>query len=354
MLFDHQGTESTFFEPEASYSDTGDKLPRYQNGRFCNSATSEHPKLSKLPCIMWDFLFGGENRTPNRLPPAVPVHPVHWARAAGNRLEATWLGHSSLLVNIDGYKILMDPVFKKKLSLLGPTRFNGNPPFDPLDIDHVDAVLVSHNHYDHMNRASIHFLADKADHFIVPLCDGELLASWGVPRGKIVELGWWQEFRIDDSLTITATPAQHFSGRNFTDRNESLWSSYAVQAPRHNFFFSGDSGYFDGFRKIGDALGPFDMTFLECGAYDDMWHDLHMFPEETVQAHLDLEGGILHPIHWGTFNLAMHPWNEPMNRLSAAASKAGVTVSTPMVGETTVFGESPRQLRWWDAIYRRH
>jgi len=348
MLTDHQ-RQATFHEQPASYCDNILASPLYQNGKFINGTPWKGPKISQLPSMMWDFLFGGENRTPKQLPPAIPVHPVHWAPPAEHRLDATWLGHSSLLVNIDGYKILMDPVFRKRLTFLGPTRFSGNLPLDLLDIEHVDVVLISHNHYDHLNKATIQFLTDKTKMFVVPLYDGALLTSWGVPPAKIVELGWWQEFDLDNALFITATPAQHFSGRSLTDRNESLWSSYVIKAPCHSIFFSGDSGYFDGFRKIGDAFGPFDMTFLECGAYNEMWHDLHMYPEETVQAHLDLKGTLLHPIHWGTFNLAMHPWNEPMKRLEAAATASDVRISTPIVGGTTVYGEMPGPFRWWDS-----
>jgi len=146
---------------------------------------------------------------------------------------------------------------------------------------------------------------------------------------------------------IAATPAAHFSGRGLTDRNRTLWASWVVRSPFHTIFFSGDSGYFDGFRKIGDAYGPFDMTFIECGAYNEAWSQVHMFPEQTVRAHLDLKGRILHPIHWGTFNLALHPWYEPMQRLAAAAEAAGVRTATPIPGETTIAPAAIPDSQWW-------
>ncbi|MBW2177846.1 MAG: hydrolase, partial [Deltaproteobacteria bacterium] len=158
----------------------------------------------------------------------------------------------------------------------------------------------------------------------------------------------------DQELTIVATPAQHFSGRGLTDRNKTLWSSWVVMTPLHRLFFSGDSGYFDGFKKIGKIYGPFDMTFMECGAYDTSWAGVHMFPEQTVQAHLDLNGKVLHPIHWGTFNLALHSWYDPMVRLAAAAEMHSVTIATPIVGQTTVYGETIPSVKWWEPAMALH
>jgi L-ascorbate metabolism protein UlaG (beta-lactamase superfamily) len=163
-----------------------------------------------------------------------------------------------------------------------------------------------------------------------------------------VELDWWQEYQVDQNLMIAATPAQHFSGRGIFDRNETLWASWVIQTPFHNIFFSGDSGYFGGFKQIGENYGPFDITFIECGAYGKSWPKVHMFPEQTVQAHQDLKGKVLHPIHWGTFNLALHPWYEPMVRLATVADSKNVMIATPIIGETTVYGSNIRSARWWE------
>jgi L-ascorbate metabolism protein UlaG (beta-lactamase superfamily) len=252
------------------------------------------------------------------------------------------------MINIDGYKILADPVFEKRISVFGPTRFNGDVPLDIQQIPQIDAVLISHDHYDHLNKFTVQFLTEKSDKFIVPLHVGALLIDWGVPQDKIVELDWWQEYRLDQNLMVAATPAQHFSGRGITDRNKTLWASWVIQTPFHNLFFSGDSGYFGGFKQIGEKYGPFDMTFIECGAYGEGWPKVHMFPEQTVQAHLDLKGNVLHPIHWGTFNLALHPWYEPMVRLTAAANLKNVKIATPIVGETTVYDMRIPVARWWE------
>lgn len=183
--------------------------------------------------------------------------------------------------------------------------------------------------------------------FVVPLGVGAELTGWGVSQGKIVEFDWWQEFETGTGLKIAATPAQHFSGRGLSDRDKTLWVSYVIRGPRHKIFFSGDSGYFDGFKQIGEKYGPFDMTFIECGAYNQKWHHIHMFPEETVQAHLDLRGKILHPIHWGTFNLSLHPWYEPMQRVVQAAESVNVKTALPVVGETTILGGRIPDRRWW-------
>ena len=253
------------------------------------------------------------------------------------------------MINIDGYKILTDPVFEKRVSVFGPTRFNGDVPLDIQRMPMIDAVIISHDHYDHLNKYSVQRLIDKSNKFIVPLAVGARLIDWGVPRDKIVELDWWQEYRLDQKLMVAATPAQHFSGRGITDRNETLWASWVITTPFHNLFFSGDSGYFEGFKQIGDKYGPFDMTFIECGAYGKSWPKMHMFPEQTVQAHLDLKGSVLHPIHWAAFNLALHPWYEPMVRLTAAANFKNVKIATPVVGETTVYRSmSIPATKWWE------
>ncbi|MBW2408746.1 MAG: MBL fold metallo-hydrolase [Deltaproteobacteria bacterium] len=296
----------------------------------------------------WDFLFADNQRTPDAELPAKPVDLSNFNSPASDQLNVTWLGHSSLMINIDGYKILTDPVFEKRISVLGPTRFNGDVPLDIQQIPEVDAIIISHDHYDHLNKYSVQRLNDRSNRFVVPLAVGALLEDWGVPRDKIVELDWWQEYRLDQKLMIAATPAQHFSGRGLFDRNATLWASWVIQTPFHSVFFSGDSGYFGGFKQIGEKYGPFDMTFIECGAYGKGWPKVHMFPEQTVQAHLDLKGIVLHPIHWGTFNLALHPWYEPMVRLTVVADSKKVMTATAIVGETTLYGSNIRSARWWE------
>jgi L-ascorbate metabolism protein UlaG (beta-lactamase superfamily) len=301
----------------------------------------------------WKFLFSGHDRTPAMDLPTQRSNLIYFNTLSDNQLNVTWLGHSSLMINIDGYKILTDPVFEKRVSIVGPERFNGEVPIDIAKLPLIDVVIISHNHYDHLNKFTIDRLKSKTRLFIVPMGMGKQIAQWGISEKKIIELDWWQN-HIFDSLTVTATPAQHFSGRGLFDRNKTLWASWAIRGPHHNVFFSGDSGYFSGFEQIGSRLGPFDMTFLECGAYNPAWHSVHMYPEETVAAHLDLKGRILMPIHWATFNLSIHPWYEPILRLTQDAESADIRISTPMVGETTVYDTHISDKKWWEPVIAKN
>lgn len=324
--------------------------PQYKEGKFKNYVDWEQPSFGEYISTGWEFLFGGDQRTPDGLLPRKSVDLQHFTQSDNNQLNATWLGHSSIMINIDGYKIMTDPVFEKSVSFFGPSRYNGEVPLDTTQLPEIDLVIISHNHYDHLNKTSIEILSKKAGKFIVPLAVGAELENAGVSRDRIVELDWWEEFIIDDQLTVVATPAQHFSGRGLTDRNNTLWASWVIKTDHHKIYFSGDSGYFDGFKKIGEKYGPFDMTFLETGAYNEKWHHIHMYPEETVQAHIDLGGKILHPIHWATFNLSLHTWYDPMERLTSQAESLGVTAATPIVGETTIYGEYIPTDKWWNDV----
>jgi L-ascorbate metabolism protein UlaG (beta-lactamase superfamily) len=315
---------------------------------FSTRAGRDDLTADNFASTAWDFFFKANDRTPDSVLPMQPVDLSHFNRRQAGQLNATWLGHSSLMINIDSYKVLTDPVFEKRVSILGPTRFNGEVPVNAKQLPFIDVVIISHDHYDHLNKFSVKHLNEKTKQFVVPLGVGARMAKWGIPPSKITELDWWEAYPFDQNLTITATPAQHFSGRGLTDRNQTLWASWVIETSWHNLFFSGDSGYFDGFKQIGKKYGPFDMTFIECGAYNESWSQVHMFPEQTVQAHLDLGGNILHPIHWGTFNLALHPWYEPMQRVTAASKRANVELATPMVGGTTIYGETGSQDRWWN------
>lgn len=319
----------------------------FRNGKFVNADRWQQPGVWKWLTISWGFLVVDNNRKPKTELPRVDADLSWFHSRKDNQLSVTWIAHSSLLVNLDGYRILLDPVFEERVSLVGPSRFNGRIPFNPEDLQSVDLVVISHDHYDHLNRPSIEQVAAKTRQFIVPLGVGSRLRDWGIPEDKITELDWWESHQVDNSLTLVATPAQHFSGRNLLDRDKTLWASWVMMTPNHRLFYSGDSGYFDGFKTIGSRYGPFDVTLLECGAYDENWHFVHMFPEETVQAHLDLRGTILHPVHWGTFDLALHSWYDPMQRLVAAAEKASVNAVTPVVGETTVLNHLLPKQHWW-------
>lgn len=335
---------SATYDKESQQMQRIESSAQYTNGKFNNAVPwNQRPALS----TMWDFFFSRNERTPQDSLPHEAVDLSFLEQNSDNFLSSTWIGHSSLLLNVDGRRLATDPVFEKRVSIFGPSRYNGKLPLDPDSIDALDVVLISHNHYDHLNKESIQLLRSRAAHFVVPLGVGAQLRKWGVDDAKIHEMDWWEEIELN-GLRIAFTPTQHFSGRGLTDRDKTLWGSYVVIGPNHKIYFSGDSGYFDGFKTIGNKYGPFDMTFMECGAYDPAWKHIHMLPEETARAHLDLKGHILHPIHWGTFNLALHAWYDPMQRLSAAADSLGIAVSTPVVGGTTVYPQQIAVNRWWE------
>jgi L-ascorbate metabolism protein UlaG (beta-lactamase superfamily) len=354
LLGINQACSSAKYNIRDSKMDAIERSPQYQDGTFYNEKSWRQPSFTDGLVTGWKFLFSGDQRKPDTLLPRKITDLSYFKNTEDSQLNVTWLGHSTLLINIDGYKIITDPVFEKKLTFFGPSRYNGEIPVAINEITEIDLVLISHNHYDHLNEYSIKRLHKSTKLFIVPLAVGAQLEEWGVPRNKIIELDWWDTYNFEEKLLVVLTPTQHFSGRGITDRDETLWGSFVVTGPSHKIYFGGDSGYFSGFRQIGDTYGPFDMTFLECGAYNEKWHHIHMFPEETAQAHLDLQGKVLHPIHWGTFNLALHPWNEPMQRLSKIADSLDIITATPVVGETTLYERYIPASKWWENSFKNN
>jgi len=259
------------------------------------------------------------------------------------------LGHSSILLRVDRNLILFDPVFSERASpvqWMGPKRFH-QPPISIEQLPKIKAVIISHDHYDHLDKHAIVELDKKVEFFITPLKVGKHLESWGIDKSKITELNWWQSTQID-SLKITATPSQHFSGRGLFDKDETLWASWTIKGDESNIYFSGDSGYFGGFKEIGERLGPFDLTLIETGAYNELWPEVHMFPEQSLQAHADLKGDVMLPIHNGTFDLSLHNWNEPLKRITELAADKEVIVLTPKFGERVNVKTPERTLfHWW-------
>lgn len=284
----------------------------------------------------------------------VPTHPVPLVSAApateAAELAVTWYGHSSVLIEIDGHRVLADPVWGERASpssTVGPKRLHPTP--TPLEsLPHLDAVIISHDHYDHLDLPSVLTLVRTQDApFVVPLGIGAHLRRWGVPADRIVELDWNGEHKIGEVI-LTCTEARHFSGRGLK-RNNTLWSSWALSGPRHRVFFGGDTGYSSAFADIGAALGPFDLSLMPIGAYGNQWPDIHTNPEEAVQAHLDIDGGLFVPIHWATFNLAFHLWAEPADRVTSAAGRAGVELRIPKPGQRLDVEALLPYDDWWTA-----
>lgn len=265
-------------------------------------------------------------------------------------LRITWVGHSSLLIEIDGRTILTDPVWSQRVSMtqvMGPRRFF-NPPVRLSDLPPLDAIIISHDHYDHLDKATIAFFKDTTIPFYCPLGVGQYLERYGIIKNYISELDWSDSVMIDHDIVITATPSRHFSGRGIFGRNETLWASFVIRGPKHNIFFGADSGYFPGFKNIGKAFGPFDLTMLEIGAYGHYWPDIHMGPNNASNANLDLKGKLMMPIHWGTFNLALHDWFEPIERLQRYAQEKNIDLFIPAPGVPTDVN-GPYNSDWWKA-----
>ena len=299
-----------------------------------------------------DFLRGGERRVPARALPSVDPREG-WSKAVETGLRATWLGHSTVLIEIDGHRVLTDPVWGPRASpstLLGPKRFQPVP-IALHALPPLDAVIVSHDHYDHLDYPTIRALAKRDVPFVTSLGVGAHLEAWGVPAERITELDWWETHTLPDTgLSITAAPSQHFSGRGLKDRNTTLWSSMVVRSSRHGVFFSGDTGLTTEYAVIRERLGPFDLVLLEIGAYHPSWGDIHLGPEHALEAHALLGGGAFLPVHWGTFSLATHDWDQPVERLLDLAPRTGAQLVLPRLGEPVEPSRATQARPWWRAV----
>ncbi|WP_395403689.1 MBL fold metallo-hydrolase [Pseudoduganella sp. UC29_106] len=323
-------------------------MPSLRSGRkFRNAARMRKMGVGETLKIMWKVLFSKPDDAEPRYEISVrALTSAELIAAPDNTVYR--LGHSTVLLKLNNQFWLTDPVFSERASPVqwaGPSRFH-QPPIGIEELPPIKGVILSHNHYDHLDQAAVLKLAAKTEHFIAPLGVGDTLVKWGVPAEKVRQLDWWQS-TVVGGLALTATPAQHFSGRTPFDGNETLWSSWVIDTGSYRIFFSGDSGYFKGFKEIGDQFGPFDLTLMETGAYDPMWPDVHMQPEETMLAHLDLRGKVLMPIHNGTFDLAMHSWHDPFERITALAAEHEQVLATPAIGEPLSVAAPAAAQPWW-------
>ncbi|MFP2904116.1 MBL fold metallo-hydrolase [Pyxidicoccus sp. 3LFB2] len=324
-----------------------DKSPQWGGDRFVNP--------QPLKNDFWGSVTGAFKASADGSP-AVPVATVRggaerFATPPASGLRVTWLGHSTLLVEVDGHRILTDPVWGERvspLSVVGPKRWYA-PLIGLAELPKLDAVVISHDHYDHLDEPTISAMKNWDTTFIVPLGVGAHLAYWGVPAERIVELDWWERTKVG-ALEIVATPSRHASGRLVIDNDATLWASYALLGPQHRVWFSGDTGLFPAMRDIGEKLGPFDLTMIEAGAYGSAWPDWHLGPEQAVKAHQLVRGKVLLPVHWGLFNLAFHGWTEPVERVLAASERAGVTAVVPKPGQSFEPEALPTLERWWPEL----
>ena len=336
----------------------GDRLARAQRSPQFRNGTFQNPIDTRTLVGGWANMirrqFGNEQRVPPGRLPVLTRQPSDFATPPRSGLRVTWFGHSSTLVEIDGHRVLVDPVWCDRASpsqAVGPKRFH--PPPMPLHImPKLDAVILTHDHYDHLDMYAVQTIVRSVTQekvpFITALGVGAHLDKWDVPASRIVELDWWETVPVG-RLTIGAGCARHFSGRGL-GRNRTLWAAWSILGPTHSVFHSGDSGEFDGFAENGRRFGPFDLTLIKIGAYDESWPDIHMTPEQAIRAHALVQGKFFMPIHWGTFNLAFHGWDEPADRVVAAAQAASVPFAVPKPGEMVEPANSPPLDEWWKAV----
>ncbi|WP_420808654.1 MBL fold metallo-hydrolase [Cohnella luojiensis] len=298
--------------------------------------------------VIFEFIKGN--------PKGKPSTPLQSQLLDADRLQTdelpsvTWFGHSAILLRLDGKTIFIDPMLGRTPSpfpIFGGKRYSDRLPIEIDQLPSIDAILISHDHYDHLDYGSIMKLKTKAKRFIVPLGVAAHLTRWGVDPSIITEHDWWDELEFE-GLKLASAPARHFSGRSVGDRNKTLWCSWVIQGRQAKIFYSGDSGYGPHFKEIGNKYGPFDLTLMECGQYDERWAAIHMLPEETVQAHMDVGGKVMIPVHWGAFTLALHDWYDPVERAVKASIMRNTAIATPGIGEVVRIGSPAYPAStWW-------
>ena len=319
-------------------------LPNYKNGAFENLAERSDSTIKNK----WLFLR-------SRPETIRPSHALPWVETDLKTLAdpaptIVWFGHSSLLIKAAQDNILIDPIFSNHA---GPvpglvTAFPGTRHYHAVDMPPIDVLIISHDHYDHLDYRTLKKLKDHIKLAVVPMGVGADLVYWGFDPKKIIELDWNQSTTLPDGLKITATPAQHKSNRTYKEENKTLWASYVIQTGNYKLFYSGDSGYGPHFKQIGKQYGPFDLALLECGQYSPNWPWTHLWLGQAAQAAVDLQARLLQPIHWAKFVEANHPWNEPIEKLLPVAEKLHVQVNVPRIGEPYTLGDEPKQAVWWD------
>ena len=329
----------------------------YQNGVYLNPVPTEVGATRHLFQMFRKLLTGKQERVPRRQLGPFVTDPAAFARSVPDGLRITWLGHSSLLVEIDGTTLLIDPVFSRRASFsqqFGPARFFPAP-LSMEQLPPLDAVLITHDHYDHLDAPAIRKMHARVPLFLCSEGVERHLQRWGIPAGKLHGMNWMDSFTVPSAsptpLTLTALPARHFSGRSLK-RYTTLWSSFALKTARRSIYHGADSGYYSGFKEIGEAFGPFDLATIEIGAFDPLWADIHMGPDNAVLAAQDLRARVLMPIHWGTFNLAFHDWFQPAERLVEVAAAAGLLLWMPQPGDPATFTGEPRNSLWWRRYMR--
>jgi L-ascorbate metabolism protein UlaG (beta-lactamase superfamily) len=326
------------------------RSPQYHDGKFRNASPT--PMMTG-DNAMWETMtefLSSKNTEP---PKPIPSVKTNLKALPDSVPTLVWFGHSGYLLHIEGKNILVDPIFAESIAPVPwfMKSYAGTSIYSVDDLPPLDAVIITHDHYDHLNYETITQLIGKTKHFYTALGVGEHLEYWGVPESSITELDWWEKADNDiaGGISITATPARHFSGRGLIN-DKTLWASFVLKSAHSCVYIGGDSGYDTHFKTIGEKFGPFDLVMLECGQYNKKWALIHLMPEETVQASLDLQAKALMPMHWGRFTLASHTWDEPINRLTASATSRGLALCTPLIGEPVTLGTAYPHTEWWKKL----
>ncbi|MEO8067169.1 MAG: MBL fold metallo-hydrolase [Flavobacteriales bacterium] len=326
-------------------------LPNFREGKLHNVVeTNMDMPFGTLLGVMWEFIKGAPGREPKDTIPNVPFDRPAWDALPNTGFSFAWFGHSSLLLKVDALTFLIDPVFGERastFSFAGPKRFNYREHMRVDLLPHVDVVLLSHDHYDHLCHETLVQLRDKK--FITSLGVGAHLEHWDIPASAITEKAWWESVEVGP-VKLTLAPSRHFSGRGLTNRFSTLWGSWAFECKGQRIYFGADSGYSPTFKEVGERLGPFDLAMLECGAYNERWSNIHMMPEEAAQAAVDVKAKVLMPIHWAKYSLGMHTWKEPITRLSKKAAELNLELFTPRPGRIVHWPDVAASERWWDGV----
>lgn len=324
--------------------------PNYRNDEFRNlSETNILLKRGDYFRMFWKFMNKPADTRPPRPLPSVKTDLKNLPD--GNPI-LVWFGHSSYLIKINGKHILVDPVFSGYASpfkMNSAKNYDGSNEYGVNDMPPIDVLLITHDHYDHCDYQTILKLLGKTTHIITSLGVGSHLEYWGIPANMVTELDWCDSTETIDGLQFMAAPARHFSGRSFV-RSKTLWSSFILKTKTFSIYLGADSGYDSHFKEIGETYGPFDLAILECGQYNEAWHNIHMMPEETAQAAIDVKANHLLPVHWGKFSLSLHPWNESIERVTKHAEELGVSLTTPQIGEPIIIGEHYPKSKWWREV----
>ena len=324
----------------------------WQNGKFLNlQETKMDISLRTIPGLLKKQFINRKERSPEK---NIPIQRIALQDflVGSDSAKIIWYGHSALLLRIQGKTIFIDPMLGSNAAPIAPfavKRFSANSLQILHDLPEIDLMLISHDHYDHLDYESIQILRSKTRQYYVALGVARHLQSWGIDSHKIEEFDWWKH-RFFEDINITFTPTRHFSGRGFTDRATSLWGGWAIHGQKENLYFSGDSGYGVHFKEVGKRLGPFGLGFMECGQYNKHWHQIHMYPEETVQAALDAGVQKSLPVHWGAFALSLHSWKNPIERFVAEALKLNHSFISPQIGELIHSNQAPENSYWWQLI----